>query len=83
MIEARFKLDDYTSRVLDVIKGKFGLKNRNEALKKFADTEGYRYLEPIANEKTLNELDSIFEEHKRKNLKRRMSNKQLKQHLGL
>jgi len=33
--QVRFEIDEITKRVLDTIKGKYGLPNRSEALKKF------------------------------------------------
>jgi len=29
-MQSRLEMDEYTARVLDVVKGKFGLKNRSE-----------------------------------------------------
>ena len=66
MIQTRMEMDDYTARVLDVIKGKFGLKNRSEALKKLALEAGNDYIELAPNEMVLKELDEIYESHKKK-----------------
>ena len=76
-------MDDYTARVLDVIKGKFGLKNRSEALQRLALEAGNEYVEVAPNESVLRELDAIYESHKKKHGKRKMSNKELKGLLGL
>lgn len=78
MIEARFKLDDHTKRVLDVIKGKYGLSNRNDALKQLVELEGDKYVEPTANESVLKELDEEYETHKKKHKNRRMDDKELR-----
>ena len=78
MTEARLELDDYTARVLDVIKGKFGLKNRSEALKKFAQEQGDNYLEHLPNPKVLRDLDRTYEEHIKKHGRRRMTKKELR-----
>ena len=83
MVETRLNIDDYTSRVLDVVKGKFGLKNRSEALKKMAMQVGHEYLEPIPNEMALKELDEIYESHKKKYGNRSMTDKELKKLLNL
>lgn len=77
------EMDDYTARVLDVIKGKFGLKNRSEALKKLALEAGNDYIELAPNEMVLKELDEIYESHKKKYGKRAMSDSELKKLLGL
>ena len=76
-------MDDYTARVLDVIKGKFGLKNRSEALKKLALEAGNDYIDLAPNELVLKELDAIYEDHKKKYGNRKMSDKELRKLLGL
>ena len=83
MIQSRLEMDDYTVRVLDVIKGKFGLKNRSEALQKLALEVGNEYVEVVPNESVLRELDAIYESHKKKHGNRKMNNKELKGLLGL
>ena len=83
MIQARLELDEYTVKVLDVIKGKFGLKNRDEALSKLALEAGSAYVELKPNEMVLRELDAIYEDHKKKHGDRKMSNAELKKLLGL
>ena len=83
MIQTRMEMDDYTARVLDVIKGKFGLKNRSEALQKLALEAGNEYIELAPNEMVLKELDAMYESHKKKHPNREMSNAELKKLLGL
>ncbi|MGM5485435.1 MAG: hypothetical protein ACQEP1_06210 [Nanobdellota archaeon] len=78
MIQARFEIDEYTARVLDVIKGKFGLKNRQEALKRLVLEAGEKYVEPEPNEMVLKELDAIYEDHKKKHKNRKMTDKELR-----
>jgi hypothetical protein len=77
------EIDNYTARVLDVIKGKFGLKNRGEALKKLALEAGDKYIELAPNETTLKEIDDIYESHKHKHGKRTIDDGELKKLLGL
>jgi hypothetical protein len=83
MTEARLELDDYTTRVLDVIKGKHGLKNRTEALKKLVEEHGSSYVEKEPNEMVLKELDTIYEAHKKKYGLKKMTDKELNKLLGL
>jgi len=83
MIEARFKLDEYTVRVLDVIKGKFGLKNRNDALKRLALEVGETYVEFSPSETVLRELDETYGTHKKKHKSRKMSDSELKRLLNV
>ena len=71
-------MDEYTARVLDVIKGKFGLKNRSEALHKLALEAGNEYIEPVPNEMVLKELDAMYESHMKKHPKREMKDAELK-----
>lgn len=83
MTEARFELDDYSLKVLDVVKGKHGLKNRNEALKKLLDDVGEKYVDKTPNEAALKELDKIYEAHKKKHPNKAMTEKELNRILGL
>ena len=66
MTQIRLEIDDYTKRVLDVVKGKHNLKNRNLALKKFVELHGEQYVEKEPNELFLKELDEKYENHKKK-----------------
>ena len=50
MRQARINLDEYTTRVLDVVKGRYGLKNREDALNKFVREFGEEFVEPQVNE---------------------------------
>jgi hypothetical protein len=83
MTQARLELDSYTMRVLDVIKGKHGLKNRSEALSKFAEEYGDKYVEPKVDEKILKELDKTYEGHIKKHGHKAMSERELDNLLGL
>ncbi|MBR9699799.1 DUF2683 family protein [Candidatus Woesearchaeota archaeon] len=80
MTQMRIELDEYTKRVLDVAKGKWGLKNRNQALSKFAREYGDELLDPPVNESILHEIDMIYKKHPKK---RKMTLKELDKHLGL
>ena len=82
-MQSRLEINDYTARVLDVVKGKFGLKNRSEALNKLTKECGSYYVDPQPNEMALRELDVIYEDHKKKYSKRKMSDKELKALLGI
>ena len=83
MAQARLELDPYTVRVLDVVKGKFGLKNRNEALKKLVDEHGPAYAEMRIDEQILQELDRTVADHAKKHKLRKMTEQQLDILLGL
>ena len=83
MRQARINLDEYTTRVLDVVKGKYGLKNREDALNKFVREFGEEFVEPQVNEKYLEELDELVENHEKKYKNRTMSLEELDQLLEL
>jgi len=82
MTQARLVLNEHTTRVLDVVKGKFGLKNRSEALNKLVQEEGDKYVEPKVDDFILRELDAIYNEHKKKYANRRMTTKEVDKLLG-
>lgn len=69
-------------RVLDVVKGKYGLKNRNQALRKFVQEYGEEYAEITVKEEVLADLDKTAAEHKQHGL-RTMSEEELDELLGL
>ncbi|MCF7900762.1 DUF2683 family protein [Candidatus Woesearchaeota archaeon] len=83
LTQARFELTDYSTRVLDVFKGKNGLKNREEALNKFIEERGQDLVAPEINEELLIELDNILKKHKKKYPNRTMSEKELNELLEL
>lgn len=83
MIQTRLEIDDYTARVLDVVKGKFGLKNRSEALQKLVLETGDTFVEPKTNELVLKELDLLYQSHKNKYGNKKMSDAELKKLLEL
>lgn len=83
LTQARFELDDYTTRVLDVFKGKHGLKNREEALNQFVREYGQELVEPEINENLIKELDEMMAKHRKKHPNRTMTMKELDQLLGL
>jgi len=66
MVNALIKIDENTNRVLNIVKAKYGLKDKGEAInivvKKFIDIEGEPDLRPEFIEK-------IKEIEKQKNIK--------------
>jgi hypothetical protein len=75
--QVRLELDDYTKQVLDVVKGKFGLSNRNDALIKFAQLYGGDFVELQPKKEVLDYLDATFNAHLQKHPRRKMSLKEL------
>lgn len=56
MTSMSISVNDYTSRVLGVIKEKFGLKDKAEALDKFADMYGEEFVEKEVKEDLLKRM---------------------------
>lgn len=75
--QIRLEVNEYTLRVLDVMKGKHGLKNRSQALDKFAEVYGEDLVEPEFDEEYLKELDAIYKEYKKNPQKRAMTSEDL------
>ena len=77
MTQVRFNLDEYSVRVLDMIKAKFGFKNRNQAFKRFVEEYGEEIVPKKLNEKYLFELDKKVKSfEKEKGFKKSMSKKE-------
>lgn len=83
--QARFELDEYTIRVLDVVKGKFGLKTRNEALNTFIKEYGQDLVDYEVSDEVVKHFDNIVKEHEAEYGKKwkPMSEKDLDNLLGL
>jgi len=59
VISARVLLTDYSNRVLGVIKAKYNLKDKSEALNKFIDIYGTNEVEPELKEEYLEKLKTL------------------------
>ncbi len=79
----RAQLDEYTNRVLGVIKEKFGLKDKSEALNKFAEMYGEEFVEPEIKDEVARELIKSCEQHIKKYGYRKMSMKELDKLCGI
>ena len=77
------KVKDYTSRVLGVLKEKYGLRDKGEALDKFAELYGEEYVEKQVSEEYVKKLLKIEEEHFKKHPHRRMTDKELDKLCGM
>jgi hypothetical protein len=73
MVIARVYLDDFTNKVLNVIKAQFGLKDKSDAINKFCKMFGDQFVETEINEEYIKKLLDIENEHMKKHKKRRMS----------
>ena len=73
----RAQIDEYTKRVLGVVKEKYGLRDKSEALNKFADMYGDQFVEKEVNEAFITETLNLIDAHHKKHPKRTMSIKEL------
>ncbi len=65
-VNVNLRIDNYTDRVLDVIKEKNGLKDKSQALIYFAKKYGYYYVEPEVKDEVIKEILQIEEDHLKK-----------------
>lgn len=77
MISARVELDDYSNRILGIIKIKFGLKDKSEALNKFIELYGEEIMEKEANEEYTKKIIDITKKHFEKYANKKMTLQQL------
>ena len=73
----RAKISEYTNRVLGVIKEKYGLKDKSEAINKFAEMYGFDFVEEEMKEEAVKDLINTCEAHLKKHKNRKMSLKEL------
>lgn len=85
MAEATLNLrvDDYTNRVLGVIKEAFGLRDKSEALRKFAQMYGQEFIHEQISHGVAMELKAISDEHMKKYGFRKMSFEELDRLTGV
>jgi hypothetical protein len=66
MIDARVSLNEYTNKVLAVVKAKYDLKDKSEALNKFVEMYGSEEVEPEVKEEYVKKILEIEEQHLKK-----------------
>lgn len=77
MVDARVSLNDYTNRVLAVVKAKYDLNDKSQALNKFIEMYGENEVEPRVKESYVKKVLKIEEEHFKKHGYAAMSKKEL------
>ena len=82
-VQFRAEIDEYTNRVLGVIKEKYGLKDKSVALKKFAEMYGDEFVEKEVNDAFVQRTVSIVNEHHQKYPARKMNMAELDKLTGL
>ena len=76
-ISARVELGNYANRVLGIIKIKYGLKDKSEALNKFIEIYGDGILEREATEEYTKKVITISNNHFKKYGSKKMSLQEL------
>ena len=76
-------VNEYTNRVLGVIKERFGLKDKAEALNKFAEMHGEEFVEREVKDEIIEEIIRDCEAHIKKYGYRKMSLKELDKLCGI
>lgn len=71
------EIDQYTNKVLGVIKEKYGLKDKGQAISKFAELHGEEFIEKEVNEEVVAEAIAISNRHLKKYGRRKMKDNEL------
>ena len=74
---ARVELGEYTNKVLAVIKAKYGLKDKSEAINKFTELYGKEVVEKDAKEEYIKKILEITDRHMKKYGRKTMSFEEL------
>lgn len=84
MTSMSITVNEYTSRVLGVVKEKYGLKTKAEALDRFVDMYGDQFVEKEIKEEIMAKMKKDTKEWESKhNFKRKMSTKELDKITGV
>ncbi|MFH1256996.1 MAG: DUF2683 family protein [Candidatus Diapherotrites archaeon] len=81
MVDARVSLNKYSNRVLTVVKAKYDLKDKSEALNKFIGDYGENEVEPEVKESYIRKILKIEQEHFKKYGYRHTSIKDLRKEI--
>ncbi|MBS3061582.1 MAG: DUF2683 family protein [Candidatus Diapherotrites archaeon] len=76
-VTMNLKVKEYTSRVLGVVKEKYGLTDKGEALDKFAEMYGSEFIDREVRDEVIREVINSTEQHVKKYGLRKMSEKEL------
>ena len=76
-VTMNIKVKDYTRRVLGVVKEKYGLKDKGDALDKFAEMYGEEFVDREVKEEVIREVIESCNRHIKKYGFRKMSIKGL------
>ncbi len=83
MTSMSITVNEYTNKVLGVIKEKFGLRDKAEALNKFADMFGEEFVDKEVKDEVVQEMiEDCRRWEKKHEFKRKMSLKELDELCG-
>ena len=77
MAMARVVFDEYSNRVINVVKAKYDLKDKSEALNKFIHMYGGEEIDLDAKEEYVQKVQEIVDKHYIKHSNKSMSVKEL------
>ncbi|MEK6868127.1 MAG: antitoxin [Nanoarchaeota archaeon] len=63
MVYARISINEYTNKVLNVIKAKFDLRDKSEAINKFIEMFGDEVVEKEANDEYVKKIIATSKKH--------------------
>lgn len=66
VVDARVKLKPYTNRVLSVVKAKYELKDKSDALNRFVEMYGPEEVEPEAKDSYVKKILAIVDDYHKK-----------------
>lgn len=81
MVDARVSLSEYSNRVIAVVKAKYSLDDKSQALNRFIETYGENELEPEVKESYVKKLLEIEDAHFKKYGHRHTSLKDLRKEI--
>lgn len=82
-INMNIRVTDYTSRVLGVVKEKYGLRDKGGALEKFAELCGEDFVDKEVREDVIKDVIDSCEKHVKKYGFRKMNTKELDKLCGV
>jgi len=78
-VTMNLKAEDYTNRVLGVVKEKYGLNDKSQALNKFAEMFGEEFVDQEVKEDVIKEIIASCDRHIKKYGFKTMTTKELDQ----
>ena len=76
-VSARIDISPYTNKVLTILKAKYSLKDKSEAINKFAELYGDEIFERDAKEEYVKDMINGVNQHIKKYKNRKMTSEEL------